>query len=171
MGGQAVIVLEVVEDQDDAVALSRIAVYLADMGQTDLAMKAGNALRRFPADLGALIARAQVETACGENDQFAETVGLLLRRLSGAEDRDLQWDQRVGLAVVLAQAHHLDLAIPQLRRCIAELDDAKLRSLSTVLLYRFHILRRALKLEIPDPSLRALSLDLLPADLRDQVDR
>ena len=170
-GGQTVIVLEVVEEQDDAVALSRIAVYLADMGQTDLATKAGDALRRFPADLGALVARAQVETACGESDQFAETVGLLLRRISGGDDRDLQWDQRVGLAVVLAQAHHLDLAIPQLRRCIAELDDAKLRSLSTILLYRFHILRRALKLEISDPSLRALSFDLLPPDLRDKVDR
>ena len=34
--GQAVIVLEVVEEQDDAVALSRIAVYLADMGRRTL---------------------------------------------------------------------------------------------------------------------------------------
>jgi hypothetical protein len=169
--GQAVIVLEVVDEQDDAVALSRIAVYLADMGQVDLAVKAGRALRRFPADLGALVARAQVETACGENDEFAETMSLLLRRISGGADRDLQWDQRVGLAVLLAQAHHVDLALPRLRQCIAELDDGKLRSLSTILLYRFHVLRRALGLDIPDPALHALSLDLLPPDMRLKVER
>ena len=167
--GQAVIVFEVVDEQDDAMALSRVAVYLADMGQVDLATKAGRALRRFPADLGALIARAQVETACGENDPFAESVALLLRRIAGGADSDLQWDQRVGLAVVLAQAHHVDLALPRMRQCIAEMDDGKLRSLSTTLLYRFHVLRRALNLDIANPSLRALSLDLLPTDLRYRV--
>jgi hypothetical protein len=72
--------------------------------------------------------------------------------------------------VVLAQAHHVDLARPRLRQCIAELDAEKLRSLSTILLYRFQVLRRALNLGIPDPSLGALSLDLLPPDLRSRVE-
>ena len=169
--GQVVIILEVCEEQDDAVALSRIAVYLADMGQTGPAIKAGRALRRFPADLGALVARAQVETACGENEEFAETMGLLLRRISGGADSDLPWDQRIGLVVLLAQAHHMDLAQSRLRQCIDEVDDGKLRSLGTILLYRFHVLRRAFGLEIRDPALRALSLDLLPADLRSQAER
>jgi hypothetical protein len=169
--GQAVVVLEVVEEQDDAVALSRIAVYLADMGQVGPATRAGRALRRFPADLGALVARAQVEKACGEDEEFAESMDLLLRRISGGADRDLPWDQRVGLAVLLAQAHHMDLVLPRLRQCIAEIDDGKLRSLSTLLLYRFHVLRRAFSLEIRDPAMRALSLDLLPPDLRSRVER
>ena len=169
--GQVVVVLEVCDEQDDAVALSRIAVYLADMGQIGPAIKAGRALRRFPADLGALVARAQVETACGENEELAETMDLLLRRISGGADSDLPWDQRIGLVVLLAQAHHMDLAQSRLRKCIDEIDDGKLRSLSTILLYRFHVLRRAFDLDIRDPAMRALSLDLLPPDLRSRVDR
>jgi len=168
--GQSVTILEVVEEQDDAMALSRIAVYLADMGQLGLASKAGAALRRFPADLGALLAQAQVETACGESDAFAKSVDQLVRRISGGADRDLEWDQRVGLAVVLAQAQRLDLARPRLRQCLAEVDEAKLQSISTILLYRLQLLRKALRMEIKDPALRALSLDLLPAEMRGRVE-
>jgi hypothetical protein len=168
--GQSVVILEVVEEQDDATALSRIAVYLAETGQLELASKAGAALRRFPADLGALLAQAQVENACGENDSFAKTVEQLVRRISGGADRDLEWDQRVGLAVVLAQAQRLDLARPRLRQCLADIDEGKLHSISTILLYRLQLLRKALKMEIKDPALRALSLDLLPSEMRARVE-
>ncbi len=168
--GQTAVILEVVDEQDDATAASRLAQYFVDMGQLDLAERAGRLLRRFPADLGALLARVQVEAACGESDEFAESVGLLVRRVSAGSDSELPWDQRVALAVVLAQAHHVDLARPRLRQCIAELDAEKLRSLSTILLYRFQVLRRALNLGIPDPSLGALSLDLLPPDLRSRAE-
>jgi hypothetical protein len=168
--GQSVVILEVVEEQDDATALGRIAVYLADMGQRELASKAGAALRRFPADLGALVAQAQVEAACGERDAFDKSVEQLVRRISGGADRDLEWDQRVGLAVVLAQAQHLDLARPRLRQCLAEIDEGKLRSISTVLLYRLQLLRKALRMEVKDPALRALSLDLLPPEMRARVE-
>jgi hypothetical protein len=65
----------------------------------------------------------------------------------------------------------MDLAQSRLRKCIDEIDDGKLRSLSTILLYRFHVLRRAFDLDIRDPAMRALSLDLLPPDLRSRVDR
>ena len=167
--GQTVVILEVVDEQDDATAASRIAQYFVDMGQLDLAANAGRLLRRFPADLGALLTRVQVETACGDNDDYATSFALLLRRISTGADRELPWDERVGLAVVLAQARHLDLARPRLQQCIAEVDEGKLRSLSTILLYRFHVLRGALGLEIANPGLRALSLDLLPPDLRERV--
>jgi hypothetical protein len=164
--GQSVVILEVLEDQNDALALSRMAVYLADMGQLELASKAGAALRRFPGDLGAHVAQAQVEAACGEKDEFGKSVDLLVRRISSGADRDLEWDQRVGLAVVLAQSQHLDLARPRLRQCLAEIDEGKLRSMSTILLYRLQVLRKALGMEISDPALRALSLDLLPSEMR-----
>lgn len=168
--GQSVAIIEVVEEQDDASALSRIAVYLADMGQLELAAKAGAALRRFPADLGALLARSQVEVACGENDAFAKSVDLLVRRISAGADRDLQWDQQVGLAVVLAQAHRIDLARPRLQHCVDEVDEGKLRTISTILLYRLLVLQKALHMDISDTSLRALSLELLPPDLRSHVE-
>jgi hypothetical protein len=168
--GQSAIVLEVVDEQDDATALSRIADYFVDMGQLSLATKAEGGLRRFPADLGALLARAQVQTATGDGDDFAKSTDLIVRRIVGGADRDLQWDQRIGLAVVLAQAHRVDLARPRLQQCLAEVDEQKLRSLSTILLYRLQVLRKALNMEISDPSLRALSFELLPPDLRSRVE-
>jgi hypothetical protein len=168
--GQSVAILEVVDEQDDATAASRLAEYFVETGQLDLAAKAGRALRRFPANLGALLSLVQVETACGENDELPKSVELLVRRIAGGADRELPWDQRVGLAVVLVQAHRIDLARPRLRQCIAELDEEKLRSLSTLLLYRLQLLRKALNLDISDPSLSALSLNLLPPDLRSRVE-
>jgi hypothetical protein len=168
--GQSAVVLEVVDEQDDATALSRIAEYFVDMGQLELATKAAGGLRRFPADLGALLARAQVQTATSENDEFAKTVDLIIRRISAGGDGDLQWDQRVGLAIVLAQAHHVELARTQLKECLGEIDAEKLRSLSTTLLYRFQVLSKALNLGIADPSLKVLSLDLLPPDLQSRVE-
>ncbi len=164
--GQSVAVLEVVEEQESAEALSRIAEYFVEMQQLDLAVLAGQALRRYPADLGALTARAQVEIARGDATASARTVELLQRRLANGADRGLPWDRRVSLAIVLARSKHMDLAREQVRLCLAEVDEAKLRSLTTESLYRLHVLWKACDLAIPDQRLRALGLDLLPAELR-----
>ena len=77
---------------------------------------------------------------------------LIVRRIAGGADNDLQWDQKIGLAVLLVQAHRVDLARPRLVQALAEIDDEKLRSLSTVLLYRLQVLRKALDLDISDPE-------------------
>jgi hypothetical protein len=164
--GQSVAVLEVVEEQDAAAALSRIAEYFVEMQQLDPAAMAGQALRRYPADLGALAARAQVEIARGDTAGFASTVELLQRRLSSKADRGLPWDRRVSLAIMLARGKHMDLARDQVLRCLAEVDEAKLRSLTTDSLYRLHVLWKAFDLAIPDQRLRGLALELLPADMR-----
>jgi hypothetical protein len=168
--GQSAVVLEVVDEQDDATALSRIAEYFAGTGQLELAAKAAAGLRRFPADLGALVARSEVEAVAGESEEFEKSIELIVRRIAGGADRDLQWDQRIALAVVLVQAHRADLARPRLKECLAEIDNEKLRTLSTILLYRLQVLCKALNLEISDPTLRDLSLELLPPDLRMRVD-
>jgi len=164
--GQSVAILEVVEEQDNAAALSRIAEYFVEMGQLDLAASAGQALRRYPADLGALVARGQVETARGNATDFARTVELLKSRLSSGADRGLLWDRRVSLAVVLARARQMDLAREQVRRCLAEVDEAKLRWLTTGSLYRLQVLGKAFGLAIADQRLHELALDLLPPELR-----
>jgi hypothetical protein len=163
-------VFEVVEDQDDATAQSRLAEYFAEMDQTELAASAGAALRRFPADLDALVGRAQVEIARGDKGAFAQTVDLLLHRLSGGADRTLPWDRRVGLAVVLAQAQQVDLARVEVTHCLADADDARLRALPTGSLYRLQELSKALGLGIADPRLRELAVDLLPPELRRRLE-
>ena len=167
--GQSITILEVVDDQDDAAATSRIAEYFVEMGQLDRAAAADQALRRFPADLGALTARAQLETARGDKAALDHTFESLLRRLSGGADRTLPWDRRVSLAVVLALNKHADLAREQTQRCLAEVDETKLRSLTTGSLYRLQVLGKTYGLKIADQRLRRLALDLLPAESSDRL--
>jgi len=169
MEGQSIAVLEVVEDQDDAAALSRIAEYFVEMGQLDRAASTEQSLRRFPADLGALTVRAEVESARGDNTDFDRTFESLLRRLSGRGDRGLPWDRRVSLAVVLARNKRADLAREQVRQCLADVDEAKLRSLSTGSLYRLQVLGQAYGLRIADQRLHRLALELLPAELSNRL--
>jgi hypothetical protein len=164
--GQSVTVLEVVEPQNDAVAASRQAEYFVDTGQVDLAAAAGLKLRRYLGDAGALVARAEIAIAQGQSEEFTRIFEVLLRRISGGADHSLAWDQRVRLAIVLTRAEHIDLARAQLRRCMDEVDERKLRSLSTKALFRLQILLRSFGLEIADPRLREVSMDLLPSDLR-----
>jgi hypothetical protein len=167
--GQSLTILEVVEDQDDAAAASRVAEYFVEMGQLDRAATADQSLRRFPADLGALTVRAEVESARGDKADFERTFESLLRRLSGGADRVLPWDRRVSLAVVLALNQKADLAREQTRRCLAEVDETKLRSLTTGSLYRLQVLGKTYGLKIADQRLRRLARDLLPAELSDRI--
>jgi len=169
--GQSVTVFEVVEDQDDPTAAGRLAEYFVEMDKLDLAASAAQALGRFPADLGALVARAQVENARGDAEAFSRTVELLIPRVLGHGDRSLPWDRRVSLAVVLALGQHMDLAKAQVSRCLAEVDEEKLRSLSTGSLYHLEVLSRAVGQGIADPRLRGLALDLLPQMLRSRLEQ
>jgi hypothetical protein len=167
--GQSVAVLEVVDEQDPAVAAGRLAEYFVEMDQLDLAASAAQALRRFPADLGALAARAQVENARGDMDGFGRTVELLMARLSTQAARALPWDRQVSLAVVLALGQHMDLAQEQLRRCLIDADEQKLRSLSGESLFHLEVLGKMSDQGIDDPRLRGLALDLLSQDFRRQL--
>jgi hypothetical protein len=169
--GQSVLIFEVTEDQEDATSMSRLTEFFVESGNLDLAASGEQALRRFPSDLGALVARAQVQIARGETDAFGRTADSLLPRLSGEGERTLPWDRKVSLAVVLAQGQHLDQARAEMRRCLDEVDDAKLRSLPTGSLYHFQVLMRAFGMKIDAPALQRLALDLLPADLRNRLER
>jgi len=169
--GQSIVVLQFTEDQDDALLLSRIASYMVEMDNLGVAASAGEALRRFQADLDALVGRAEVLVANGQTDEFAHTVETIIARLGTPGERSLPLDRRVSLAVVLAQAHHLDLARMELGKCISGISDENLRSLSMGSLYHLQVLTRALKMEIADPKLRQLALDLLPPDIESKLVR
>jgi hypothetical protein len=73
------------------------------------------------------------------------------------------------LAVVLALNKRADLAREQTRRCLSEIDEAKLRSLTTGSLYRLQVLGRSYGLGMADQRLRRLALDLLPAELSNRL--
>jgi hypothetical protein len=167
--GQSVLVFEVVDEQSPVVATSRLAEYLIEIGEPDQAASTGEALRRFPGDIGALAARAQVQGARGEAAALAQTMETLVARLASGADRFLPWDRRVSLAVVLARAERVELARAQTRRCLAELNEQKLRSLSPGSLYGLLVLSQSFGLTMTDPKLHELALDLLPGDLRDRL--
>ena len=158
-------VFEVVDDQSPAVATSRLAEYLVETGRLDQAAAVGEELRRFPGDIGALAARAQVQGARGDAAGLAQTVDLVRSRLANGADRFLPWDRRVSLAIVLAQGAQIEPAREQLRRCLTELDEKRLRFLTAGSLYNLQVLSRALELPLADPRLRKLAAELLPAEL------
>jgi hypothetical protein len=167
--GQSVLVFEVVAEQSPAAAASRLAEYLVEMGDLDEAAAVGDGLRKYPGDVGALAARAQVQAARGDAAAAAGTVDALAARLSGGGDRYLPWDRRVSVAIVMAQAGRNELSRDQARRCLAEVNEARLRSLTTGSLFDLLVLGHSFRLEIADPRLRDLALGLLPGDLRSQL--
>lgn len=167
--GQSALVFEVVDEQSPAVSAGRLAEYLVEIGELDRAVAVAETLRRFPGDVGALVARAQVQGAKDDGSGFAQTMVALQARLANGADRFLPWDRRVSLAIVLARANQVDQAREQLKRCMAEVDGKKLRSLTTGSLYGLEVLAKAFDLTIHDPALNELALSLLPRDLRERL--
>jgi len=164
--GQSVVILEVTGENNRAAALGRLAEYFLETQQPDQAAAVGQALQRYPSDLGALVARAQIEKSRGDAPALAKVFDTLASSLAGGFDRTLPWDRRVSLAVVLAQGQREDLAREQVRRCLEKIDEARIHSLTTGSLFRLQVLAKAYGLEISDPGLRALAGKLLPAELR-----
>lgn len=167
---QNVTVFEVVDVQDNASAVGRIAEYFAEIGDRDQAVVAARALANlYPDDQNALLAQVQVAMAIGDREKFLELVKTLETNLSENGDETLTWDRRVNLAIVLANAERPEPAREQLRRCLAEVDETHLRTLSTTALYRMQLLMRLLGEKISDPPLAALARRLLPPEMRGEL--
>jgi hypothetical protein len=164
--GQSVLVFEVVELQDNALALSRLAEYFVETGRTDLAGRAAFALgRSFPDDLGAQAARVQAASAAGDQDEARAAFKSLEARLAADASPSLPWDRRISVAIVLAEAKRFDQARALLEQSLAEIDEPRLRSLTPLSLYRFEALTKALGLRITDPHLAELARALLPPEM------
>ncbi|HEX2860577.1 MAG TPA: hypothetical protein VHN79_03015 [Lacunisphaera sp.] len=163
-------VFEVVEPQENALALSRLAEYFMETGRLDLAASVGDSLAQaFASDAGAMIARAQVALARGESRTLARVMPELLPAIADGRDEDLPWERRARLAVVLAQTRQPDLARAQIEFCLAEADLERLRSLGPVSLYRLLSVARAYRVKFTDPTLHEAALNLLPPEFRAQL--
>jgi hypothetical protein len=166
---QSVLVLEVTDETDPATLRGRLVEYLIEMHQIDQASFSSQGLLRYPADLGALVALAQVEKAKGNDEGFQKVFASLASNMASGSDRSLAWDRRVSLAVVLALGGREDLSRVQAERCLKSMNPERLRSLTTGSLYHLLVLFRHFGLEVTDPELRALSLKLLPSELRERL--
>ena len=168
--GRSVAIFEVVDVQENAVALSHLAEYFIETGEIAQAASVSQALERlFPEDFGAMVARAQVDAARRDTGTFAKAVDELSAYLVRGDDPGLPWERRVSLAIVLAEGKRFELAKQQVRRCLAEIDEPQLRSLTTVSLYRFLLLTKVLGEEIKDAGLRELARGLLPVEMRERL--
>lgn len=167
--GQFIAVFEVVPEQEEATVLGGQAQYFAELGQLEYAAATAQALQRFPTDLGALIARGQVAMARRDSAGLQEVLNLLAPRLAAGAARNLSWSRRVDLVALLAQGRQMEDAREQVRRCLADANEKRLRTASTASLYRLLVLAKAFGLELPDPALRALARDLMPPDSRSQL--
>lgn len=168
--GQSVAVFEVVDVQDNATALSWLAEYFVEMELIEPATAVSKALEdSFPSDLGALVARAQVQIARRNSAGLAEIIETILPFLSQNDPGDLPWDRRVSLALVLAQGNQPALARAQMQLCLDESNEALIRSLSLGTLYRLLAWSDRFGLGFYDDSLRALAWDMLPTEIRETL--
>jgi hypothetical protein len=165
---QSVTVLEVVEEQDEATALGNIALYFVETGDLDQARAAAKGLTRFPIDFGSWVVRAQVAAATRDRAESAKILKVIQARLAARVQPLISWSRRVDLAVVLARANDETLAKKELKLCIDDIDDAKIRSLSPGSLFRLLVLTRAFGLSF-DPQLHRMALELIPAELRSRL--
>jgi hypothetical protein len=158
-----VAVYEVVDVQDNATALSRLAEYFAEVGWLDHAERVAGALEdAFPGEVTAQTARAQVAAARRDGPAFGRALARLEEIQSENGDGWLEWDRRVALAVVWAQGNRAAQSRTQLERCLEEMDATALRSLAPGVLHRFMVLLTRNELSIDDAELRELAEKLAP---------
>jgi hypothetical protein len=163
---RAVIVYQVVELQEQVVALSRLAEYFVDMGMLENAGAVAATLEEhFPEDLGSLIARAQVAVAIDNPDRFRSAMGAALASLQSDAGEALLYDQRIALALMLAQGESFDLARQQAERCIEEASEENIRIVSPMNLFRFLGLIKAMGLSL-DPASHQAALRRVPGEMR-----
>lgn len=163
---QSVLVLKITADTDRALSLSRLAEYALEMEDAPLIAAVHDSLQAFPANLGALIGRAQIEKARNNPAGFEQIFATIRQTLATGADRLLPWDRRLSLAIVLVQGGQSELARAPLQRCVSELNEERIRSLGAASLYRLLVLTKALDAPIARSELRELALALLPADAR-----
>lgn len=166
---QSVLILEVTDETDPATLRSRLVECLIEMHQMDAAAYSSKALLRYPANLGALVALAEVKKALEDSEGFDKAFKSILSNIESGSDRSLPWDSRVSLSVILALGSRNDLARNQVKRCMAEANAARIRGLTTGSLYHLLVLARAYEIQFENPQLQTLAARLLTSELRERL--
>jgi len=164
--GHSILIFDVVAAQDEATFYSRLAEYFVETNNIGAAASVSKILNRFPGNVGALAARAQVAAAQNERNAFSHLIDTMLPLVNQSAIRRLPWDRRVAVAVLLARAHRYDLAQTAYALCVADIDGTKLRSLSYSSLYHLLVLGKSLHSSIEDPEMQELAFELLPREVR-----
>ena len=157
-------VFEVTEVQDQALALSRLADYFVEMGDTQPAAELSRVLaEKFPEDISVQTAIAKGQLARGERFLFAATLKEILVHVSEGAADYLPWDRRVSLALVLAAGKQLEEAREQVAWCTETATDVDLRQLAMPTLAQFAALCDQFSLQMAEPELERLMRERVPA--------
>ncbi len=162
--GQSVLVFEVTAPQSPEAAAIHMTDYLEEMGRPELARRYEPVLAQYPDSLPALAMLAYVQGRAREANRFTATLERIIGLLPGTTTLSLE--DRIRLAFVLAAGGRQNLATGQLRQCMAQLDEHRLRQLSVGSLHDLLELSERLEVPMPDPRLGRLALSLYPPFLR-----
>lgn len=165
----SIAVLEVGEERSEAALLAEMTAYFIEAGMPGHASELRKFFRRFPTDLGVLVAQAETELLREDDAAFQSAFASVVSALAARRDRVLTWERRINLAAVLVRGGREDLARPQLERCLQQIDEAKVRALTTRSLFRLLVLCKKYRLEIGNEALRKIALELLPPDTRQRI--
>jgi hypothetical protein len=164
-----VVMLSVVPEQEEAGAIANLAEYFLESGDLTRAQALLPELQRFPTDLSAVVAQAQIEFAAKPVARAAEKIRTLREAVEAQADQALTPAQRIDLALVLARANADDLARPIIVHCADNLTAGDVPNLSPRNLLRFLALCHYYKKEIADRQAEALAWRLLPPGSRQRV--
>ncbi|MCF3652341.1 tetratricopeptide repeat protein [Synoicihabitans lomoniglobus] len=154
---QKLAVFAVVPPQDEALALSRLAEYFAEVRRPDPASRVAQTLAEaFPQDPNAAMARAMVYELTGRPHAFQIELDLLSDQIArGIVPMD--WDRRVVRAITLALGKRHDLAKPEIIACGESMTDENLRQLTPLQAFRLRKLVGIYQLSFPSPELETLA--------------
>ncbi len=154
--GQKLVVFKVVPAQDEALSLSRLAEYFAEMDRAEPATLASRVLAQsFPDDPNAAIARATVAAYAKETADFDRELARLAADAAAGRS-PFSWDRRVQRAIVLALGHQPDLARAEVAACAAGASREDLFDLTPLQAYRLRTLATHFGIAFPDPALARL---------------
>lgn len=157
---QKLAVFKVTAPQDEALALSRLAEYFAEMDRPEPAGLVAKVLvESFADDPNAAIARALVAAQANNPAALAREVDRLAADVTAGRTAS-SWDRRVQRAIVLALGHRTELVRAELTACtqLATRDD--LFELTPLQAYRLHTLAAHFQLALADEELNRLLLAL-----------
>src|SRR5690606_35714075 len=140
-------VFEVVAPQDEALLLSRLAEYFAEVSRPEPAgLVAKTLMQAYPEDPNASMARALVHDATKNRAAFETELARLVAQVEkGLTPMD--WDRRVVRAIVLALGRRHDLAHPEIEACCASMTSESLRLLSPLQSFQLRKLIEIYRLE------------------------
>jgi hypothetical protein len=164
-----VVVLDLTDEQSEAVLTSGMVTYFIESGLPGHANELHKFVRRFPTDLGALVSRMEIERMRGDEATFAAALNDLDVLIKARADRNLPWERRIALAAVLVQGGRTDAARVQATQCFAGADETLVRTLSAKTLFRLLALGHTFHLTMKDPKLEELARRLLPPEFRAQL--